>query len=227
MKNLENDVLARKRPRFDKLSEYGFVKTADKYRYERDFANGDFLAVFEIASDGKIIGTVFDNMTGEIYLPLRIESRDDAFVNLIRTQYKEWLADIASHCYADVLFSSDQSNRLTERIFVVYNERPDFPWDEGAHKSSGTFRHTDNKKWFALIMNIKRSFLDKSADPSDTVDVINLKENVADIGALTCEKGVYPAYHMNHKNWISVLLDDTLSDNRIMEFIDVSFSLTK
>ncbi|WP_455089335.1 MmcQ/YjbR family DNA-binding protein [Peptoanaerobacter stomatis] len=39
-------------------------------------------------------------------------------------------------------------------------------------------------------------------------------------------KGIYPGYHMNHKHWISVVLNETLSDNEVMKLIENSFSLT-
>ena len=68
---------------------------------------------------------------------------------------------------------------------------------------------------------MKRKVLqDESGD--DTADIINLKADPEAYG----RKGVYPAYHMNHKMWISVLLDDTLGDDEVMELISVSFLLT-
>ena len=39
--------------------------------------------------------------------------------------------------------------------------------------------------------------------------------------------GIYPAYHMNHKSWISLALDDTLSDSLIMELVSKSYNLTR
>lgn len=32
---------------------------------------------------------------------------------------------------------------------------------------------------------------------------------------------------MNHKMWISVVLDDTISDEKVMELVTCSFDLTK
>ena len=40
-------------------------------------------------------------------------------------------------------------------------------------------------------------------------------------------KGIYPAFHMNHKMWISIVLDETISDDKIMKLIQCSFDLTK
>lgn len=42
---------------------------------------------------------------------------------------------------------------------------------------------------------------------------------------LICETGIYPAWHMNKKKWISVLLDDTLKDERIFSLIRTSRKL--
>ena len=57
-------------------------------------------------------------------------------------------------------------------------------------------------------------------------DIINLKAEESLVPDLTNEAGIYPAWHMNHRKWISVTLDDTLSDGRVMELIRESFRLT-
>ena len=37
----------------------------------------------------------------------------------------------------------------------------------------------------------------------------------------------YKAYHMNKKKWISIILDETLSDEDIFKYIDESYQLTQ
>ena len=100
-----------------------------------------------------------------------------------------------------------------------------FPWEDEKHGASGVFRHGSNNKWFGLIMNIDRRLLDKGAD-EEAIDVLNLKADENKTGALHKIRGIYPAYHMNHKKWISVTLDDTLEDRDVMDLIDESFRLT-
>lgn len=75
-------------------------------------------------------------------------------------------------------------------------------------------------------MRVKRAVLDKDGNPA-LVDVINLKIPPEHGDALHQLPGVYPAYHMNHKTWISVVLDDTQTDEAIMQWIDDSYQLTK
>lgn len=46
------------------------------------------------------------------------------------------------------------------------------------------------------------------------------------IGGLRKEQGIYPTYHMNKEYWISILLDGTISKEKIQELIDESYELT-
>lgn len=53
-----------------------------------------------------------------------------------------------------------------------------------------------NRKWFALVMNVKRGVVDKS-NSEDMVDIINLKIDPKEGERLFQMPGIYPAYHMN------------------------------
>ena len=187
---------------------------------------GDFSATLFVADNGSVSGKVVDNMTGEEYLPLRVENYSGAYVNSVRAAYENLLAEIAEKCCTDVLFVSDQANRITDAIFDMYSVRPDFPWGQSQYESYGTFRHPDNNKWFALIMDVKWNVLLKDGNTS-FVDIVNLKIDPSTGEELRKIPGIYPAYHMNHKNWISVTLDDRLTDEEVMALIDSSFGLTR
>ncbi len=164
-------------------------------------------------------------MNDEEYTQLRFENFNGAYVNSVRTAYRQMLEDIASSCCREVLFSSDQGNCITDLILERYGVSPDFPWDEDPYNAAGVFRHTDSRKWFGLIMNIPLGSLlhDKDKTP---VDVINLKLDTEDTERIRAIPGVFPAFHMNHRLWISVVLDDTLEDSDVMALVDDSFRLT-
>ena len=38
---------------------------------------------------------------------------------------------------------------------------------------------------------------------------------------------IFPGYHMNKKNWITIILDDSLKDEEVFELIKESYELTK
>lgn len=220
---IEEKVFLRKRFVPEALTAYGFQKTDAGFVLGTDFQNGDFSARITVTERGEVIGTVIDNMNGEIYAPLRSEGYNGAFVNSVRSAYEDVLSDIARHCCTGVLFETEQANRIAERIRLTYGVQPDFPWERSPYEHAGTFRHTDSGKWFALIMHIRRGLLTKDADARVT-DVINLK---IDPNTERHEQnGVYPAYHMNHKSWITATLDDTLSDDAVMELIEISYRMT-
>lgn len=107
-----------------------------------------------------------------------------------------------------------------EWIKRKYGTDPDYPWKD----SNAVLRHRENKKWFALIMEVGR---DKLGLPEEgTVDVMNVKCDPMLIGSLRTQPGFLPAYHMNKDQWISILLDGTAPEEEIKSLIAMSYELT-
>ena len=219
---IEESVFQKKRFNFEQLKSYGFQKASDSYIYETDFMNGDFHAIVKVSDSGSVSGKVIDKFNDEEYRLIRMESQNGPFVSLVRSKYTRLLEDIANSCTFDVPFSTDQANRITERIFASYSVHPDFPFDD----CSGVFRHIDSRKWFGLIMLIKWKSLLKNNNET-LINVMNLKIDPEDSSRLTHIKGIFPAFHMNHTNWISVVLGDELDDDFVMELVENSYKRTK
>lgn len=110
---------------------------------------------------------------------------------------------------------------FAEYITETYNSDPEYPWAD--HPEYAVFRHGSNRKWFALIMDIPGS---KLGLDSETVSIVNLKNDPIMSGSLRNEPGIFPAYHMNKESWISVLLDGTVPDEKLKMLLDISFELT-
>ena len=116
-------------------------------------------------------------------------------------------------------------NRQTvfDYIKEKYSTLPEYPWRK--YDGNAVFRHSDNKKWFALVMGVEKRKLGLSG--SGNIDVINLKQDdmfFRDI--IMRDEGIMPAYHMNKLHWITVLLDGTVPEKRIFDLIDMSFLAT-
>lgn len=223
---IEETVFSRKRWIESKMLAYGFHKANKTYILEKPFLDGDFKTVLSVTPKGQVTGKVIDTMTQDEYYQLRQETATGPYVNRVRSAYRSLLTDIADSCCSDVLFASSQANRLTQAILDHFQVKPDFPWEHSSrYQSYGAFRHTSNRKWFALIMNVKREVLDRDGNTS-LIDILNVKIPPAQGDELRQIPGIYPAYHMNHKTWISVVLDETLPDEKILELIDTSYQLT-
>jgi predicted DNA-binding protein (MmcQ/YjbR family) len=74
-------------------------------------------------------------------------------------------------------------------------------------------------------MNINKNKLDKLCE-SKIIEIINVKLDEDMIEELLKKDGFYPAYHMNKKYWISIILDNTLSDKEIQKYILLSYNFT-
>ena len=220
MIHIEDEIFIKKKFDFEKLKEFGFSFENNTYVYTEDFLDANFKAIIEISD--VLTGKVIDNLSDEEYMPLRIESYDGEYVCKVREAYKSILKRIADACCTDVFFACEQANRIANLIHEIYGVKPDFPWND----DNGVFRHLDTRKWFSLIMFVSIDSLLKNGD-SHMLNIMNVKVDVSKRDELYEIKGIYPAYHMNHKYWISLILDDTLSDTLIMELVSKSYNLTK
>jgi predicted DNA-binding protein (MmcQ/YjbR family) len=110
---------------------------------------------------------------------------------------------------------------LTDYILEQYNVVPNFPWLK--YPNYAVFRHS-NKKWFALVMDVPKNKLGLRADGN--ADIVNLKCDPALVASLLFKPGFFPAYHMNHENWITIILDGTVDDGNIRFLLEQSFVLT-
>ncbi|MBR2600866.1 MmcQ/YjbR family DNA-binding protein [Candidatus Saccharibacteria bacterium] len=117
-----------------------------------------------------------------------------------------------------------QANIVVKYIKSEYGANPEFLWP-GRYPGYAVFRHGNNRKWFALVATISSKSLGLKEDKA--IDVINLKfdKNQTYDFAETNDH-VFPAYHMNKNNWITVVLDDGISDGMVFELIRKSYLLT-
>ncbi len=103
-----------------------------------------------------------------------------------------------------------------------FGEKEEHPFADSL--STSVFRHSENKKWFAVIMTVPQNRIGLYGDK--TIDIVNLKCDPLLSGSLRQDIGVFPAYHMNKEKWISVLLDDTVDSESLKWLTSISFDLT-
>ena len=89
----------------------------------------------------------------------------------------------------------------------------DNPFNEDIEATAA--RHSDSKKWFALVMKYQGK------------DVVNLKCDPMESDFLRkVYEGVIPGYHMNKVHWNTVFLDSDVPAEEIERMTLTSFELT-
>ncbi len=104
-----------------------------------------------------------------------------------------------------------------------YGIKYDCPFED--ELDAWVFRHPDNKKWFALIMTIKKRKLGFESD--EYIDVVNMKCAPEIMDDLWRENGIFPAYHMSKKHWLTLALDGSCDDETIKFVVNISHTLTQ
>lgn len=218
--NFEADFFKKRKIQIDKLEVFGFVKNKQDYSYKTTILN-EFQAIIKIDFNGEISGHLYDIMTNEEYVNHKIKEYNGEFVNQVRTAYQSVLKQIADACSIPCHFTTEQANRITNQIYRFYQSVPEFLWEDDVN--TGVFRQLETKKWFGYITLINGCKLDQKLDNEIEILTIKLLEN--EIAELLKRKGFYPAYHMNKKHWITIILDGSITDDEIMLLVQKSYSL--
>lgn len=109
----------------------------------------------------------------------------------------------------------------------------DNPWEK--EPDFTVFRHTDNRKWFALrfyatreqLLKLKpEDAITKSYAAGEKIDMINIKIDPELVEIVTKEPGFLPAFHMSRRHWITILLDKEVNVARMKPLIEMSYNLT-
>lgn len=219
---IEEEIFRKTKINFNKLLKYGFIEENSLYKYSKNIMDNSFRIDIEINASGTVKGKVYDISFKDEYTSFRIEGNIGSFASQVKEEFIDLLKNIKSNCFTNEDFLYEQSNRIVKFIKEKYNDDPNFEWEK--FPGYATFRNKDNKKWYAIIMNVTKDKLGEKSN--EEVEIINIKLEPKEIENLLKLEGFYEAYHMNKKNWLSVILNDTISDEKIMNLIEKSYSYT-
>lgn len=109
---------------------------------------------------------------------------------------------------------------IFEYVKKQYGTLPEYLWSSSP--DSAVLRHK-NGKWYAVIMNVEKSKL--GLDGNGTVEIMDVKCDPEMTGIIIQTYGFLPGYHMNKQHWITILLDGTVGESKILDFLDMSYDL--
>lgn len=104
----------------------------------------------------------------------------------------------------------------------TYGAQPQYLW--ARYPDYAVLRHESNKKWYAIIMTVKKSSL--GLDSEQEVDIIDVKCDTLQIDFLAQQPGFFHGYHMNKNHWLTILLDGSVPIETVCGLIEQSYEMT-
>ena len=200
------------------LLQFGFREESEKLIYRKEILDGNFLIEI-IFVNNQLMIEVYDLEYDEIYSLFSVDSAVGETVQNIREHVENLLISI--------LGLADESGKIGSEVI-------DYCYKYGGNHVNPFKKHPDilafvneKNKWYALILEVKYNKLNKNTDITTKVKVLNLKYPTDKILDIIDNKNIFPAYHMNKKHWISIVLDKNIKLETIKELIDISYSLVK
>ena len=202
----------------DSLEATGFATSDDStYTMSKAVSGGAFKADITLSlTDQTLTANLFDTATGEKYALFDMPSSHGAFVASLREEVQMIIDEIRAKCFE----SKDLKDDYISWIKTQFGAEPDFPWPD---TPDYCVSRCPNKKWFALIMKIKYRQLGLTGD--EAVWVVNMKASQDAIPTLIDRKSIFPAWHMNKKHWITVLLTAATDFEKLCELTQKSYEL--
>lgn len=112
-----------------------------------------------------------------------------------------------------------------EFIRETWGAEPEYLW--ARYPNYAIFRHTDNQKWFALLMDVPRVKLGLDLDEGTRADILNVKVTDPLLrDELLHQPGYLPGYHISSGGWVSVLLDGTVPMREVQSLLEKSHIAT-
>lgn len=217
------DIFRNKKVNLEKLAAFGFVNRGEVWVYEVPIVDGQFRMTVSIAENGDVKPAVYDFETGDEYILHLTTSAEGAFVGKVRTDYAQVLEAIAQECFDNEVFKSAQAENVIGYIREKYGDEFEFPWEK--FSNNAVVRRKDNKKWYALLLTVKKRVLGLGGD--ELTEIMDVRAKTEDIERLVDGKRYFPGYHMNKRTWMTICLNGTVPLKEIYKRIDDSFLLVK
>ena len=203
----------------DSLKAAGFVTTDGKtYTKNTTVSNATFNANITLSlSEQTLTVHLFDSSTGERYALFDMPNAHGAFIASLHEEVQQLIDDIKSKCFE----TNDLKHDFIAWIKTNFGVEPDYPWPDDA--SYSFVLRCPNEKWFALVMRIKYRQIGLTGD--EAVWAVNMKAEQDAIPNLIDRKLIFPAWHMNKKHWITVLLTAATDFEKLCELTQKCYEL--
>ena len=171
---------------------------------------------------GSVMTKIFD-ADGEPYTLHLVEGASGSFVGSVKEECERVLADVREQCFDVKNFKAPQTLRLVEHIRETFDDKPEFLWEK--YPNFAIFRRKDNRKWYALIANVPKKYLKLGGD--EELEILNVRIEPEELDNLVDDEKYFRGWHMNKRSWLTVRLDDCLTDDELFTRLERSYQLAK
>ena len=223
MMDIVNSIFRGRKLNLPKLSAYGFLENDGTYSYHTVLPYSGFSMVVKITRDGLVKATVIDTETNEPYTLHLADGAKGSFVAGVKMEYEQVLTDIAEECFEPDIFKSTQTKAVIEYVRETYGDELEFLWTK--FPDNAVWRRKDTQKWYGVILTVSRRKLGLSSD--EVTEIIDLRIEPEQMDVTVDNKKYFPGWHMNKRNWYTIILDGSISTEEICRKIDKSYRLAR
>jgi predicted DNA-binding protein (MmcQ/YjbR family) len=206
--NLQSDPSA--------LSAYGFKEDSRGWHWTHPLKEAGLEARFLFQNQQEEV-RVFDGETGDEYVQFSSPSAHGEFVGNLREEVKGIVDDIKTKCFHEANLRKVVEAYVKEQLKAELV----FPFNEDAIDCALERKKGD--KWFGLLMEVP--FAKLGLDMPGVASVLNIKLPPEEIVNLIDGHFFLRCYHMNKKEWISIVLFADLNQELLFKLIGESYQL--
>lgn len=122
--------------------------------------------------------------------------------------------------HGETVFQSEQARAIIRYVREHFGDELEFLWESSPR--TAIWRNPRNRKWYALLTVVAKNKL--GLDSDELVEIIDLRfaKNEA-LDFAESNENVYPGYHMNKRNWITVILDGSMELEQVLGLLEGSY----
>ena len=217
MEDILRNIFKDKAASPEKLLKFGFKRQNGNYIFRAPLPGTGFCMEVKIDGTENISTKIMDPDFHEPYILHLVGNASGNFVGKIRQFYKQELLKIADSCFETHIFKSVQSQEIIDYIASEYGDSQEFLWKKSPNNA--IWRRKDTRKWYGVMLTVSRRKF--GLDSDEFVEVLNFMTNPGATSPVDF-KSYFPAYHMNKKNWCSVILNSAVATEEICKRLDYS-----
>lgn len=196
--------------------KFGFTAVGGSYVLEVPLKTPDFLARICLGNQTFEV-TLLELPEKLPFMPFEVLSIQTPFVLQLRDEVTQLLSTITKVCFED----HSPLSALLAYVKNRYGTIPNEPWEK--YKGYYTLRTAENNKWYGVCMYVPYASLGLPQDGK--VQIINVKGKPETVEKYLDGRHFLPAYHMNKKHWLTILLTREVDMPLVYTLLDESYRL--